>query len=369
MIYDTQIDLSVINNSHTQLIRRIPKGAAVLELGCATGYMSAYLTQALNCEVTGVEIDPEAAEQARAHCKEVITTDIEQPGWEQQLPQHRYDLILCADIIEHLRNPADLLRRLQPHLKQEGVLLASIPNAAHASIRLEMLEGRITYEQEGLLDRSHLHFYTYASIQALMAAAGFKPVELSYTFHDIADDIIRERLQRVGLEASDRFLQQLHAPEAVAYQFIIVAQSADFIETGADNLHELHDNPLQESMEVYHNLLNSLHNERTARSTHLKMIEERDAALSIQHQRVVELNNKSATLEQQIASLTSDIVIHINQLSTEQEQRQICSHALWALQQQIQRAEAKIASLIVENANREKEKQQQLQQLEASQLT
>ncbi len=254
--YDYRIDLSVENNSHTQLIRRVPKAAEVLELGCATGYMSEVLKRELGCRVTGVEYDAEAAERAREHVDELIVADVDRVGWDVPLAGRRFDVVTCADIIEHLKNPLVFLQTLREHLKSDGKLLVSVPNSAHVAIRLELLEGRLTYEDDGLLDRTHVHFYTHASLAALLRRAGFSIDEFSYTFHDLPDGLIGERLARVGLQLTEKALSVFHAPDAVAYQFIVAASVAESPQ--ADAAVELHDLPLRESMEVYRNLLAEL---------------------------------------------------------------------------------------------------------------
>lgn len=258
MKYDYQLHLEVENNSHTQIIRRVPKESSVLELGCATGYMSAHLQQQLGCRVTGVELDPEAARQAEAHCERVIQANVEDPSWLEQLQGEAFDVITCADILEHLHDPEALLRRLTGHLNPGGMLLASIPNAAHASLRLELLEGRFTYQDTGLLDRTHLHLFTHQAVRSIFGRAGYRVDELSYTFHDMADSVIRERLHRVGLEATKHALAYLHTPEAAAYQFIIIARPGSDQQPG-EPVPELTDKPLQDSLDVFSNMHDELH--------------------------------------------------------------------------------------------------------------
>ncbi|MCU7854230.1 MAG: class I SAM-dependent methyltransferase, partial [Candidatus Thiodiazotropha sp. (ex Lucinoma borealis)] len=144
--YDFKLDLGVENNSHTQLVRRIAPGSRVLELGCATGYMSDYLRSELGCYVVGVEIDRAMARKAEQHCDRVIVGDVQKGHWLKCLGDERFDIITCADILEHLRDPTSLLNSLPKLLNEGGRLLASVPNGAHAALRLELLEGRFTYE-------------------------------------------------------------------------------------------------------------------------------------------------------------------------------------------------------------------------------
>ena len=120
-----------------------------------------------------------------------------------------------------MQHPEDLLRRLKPLLLDEGQILISIPNIAHASVRLELLNGHFDYEKAGILDSTHLKFFTAESVQALLVNAGYQVHELDYTWHDLPDEVIARYLQNAGLEPTPQALAKFHEPDAMAYQFII----------------------------------------------------------------------------------------------------------------------------------------------------
>ena len=159
------------NNSRTRLVRWIPAKSRVLEVGCATGFMAEYLTRRLACRVTGVERDPEAARIATGRCERLIVGDVEEPDLIARCAGE-YDTIVFADVLEHLRDPEAVLRSLARYLVPGGRVLASIPNVAHWSIRCRVLAGRWNYQDRGILDRSHLRFFTRRSAHALFARAG-----------------------------------------------------------------------------------------------------------------------------------------------------------------------------------------------------
>jgi glycosyltransferase involved in cell wall biosynthesis/2-polyprenyl-3-methyl-5-hydroxy-6-metoxy-1,4-benzoquinol methylase len=288
--YDFKLDLNVENNSHTQLVRRIPAGSRVLELGCATGYMSDYLRQEKGCTVIGVEIDRGMAKKAKAVCDRVIVGDVQARGWLKSLADERFDIITCADILEHLRDPIALLKKLPGLLNESGRLLASLPNAAHASLRLELLEGRFTYEDTGLLDRTHLHLFTYNSLREMFARSGFRVDELTYTFHDMADSEIEKRLERMGFKANERGLALFHTPDAAAFQYIVSASPDS--DASIDEFPTLNDKPMASSVEVYRNLLDELHQAGSTAKTRLEMVEERDRILQQQQQTIETLNTE-----------------------------------------------------------------------------
>ena len=301
--YDHEIDLSVENNSHTQLILQVPHGVRVLDLGCATGRVARVLVEQRACRVTGVDQDASALEAAARWCERTLNLDLDAPGWAEALGEARFDVILMADVVEHVRDPEALLRDAAGLLAgPDAVVLASIPNGVHAAIRLEVLEGRLTYEDEGLLDRTHLHFFTHDSVRALFARAGWVVEALTYTFHDLSDEIIVERLRRVGLEAGERALARFHAPDAVAYQFVVRGRRPAPGEV-APVVRELHDFPLQGSMEYLRNLLAELQGTREVARNRAEVIEQqrlRLQELEAERSMRAQLESRLAVLERRV---------------------------------------------------------------------
>lgn len=209
------------NHSHTQIVNRVPQYSQVLELGCATGEMSRILKQACQAQVFGVEKDPHSAWQAQRHCDYVFTEDLDEADSLDALQFEKFDVITLVDVLEHLRHPEALLERLKPLLLEEGTILLSVPNVAHASVRLELLTGDFRYEEAGILDSTHLKFFTLKSLQGMLERCGFVINEIDYTWHDMPDSVITRYLRQVGIEVTPRILDYFHQPEAVAYQFII----------------------------------------------------------------------------------------------------------------------------------------------------
>jgi 2-polyprenyl-3-methyl-5-hydroxy-6-metoxy-1,4-benzoquinol methylase len=208
-----------LSASHRIVLDEVPDGAHVLDVGCATGYLAAELSRR-GCTVDGIEFDPAAAQQARAHCRAVVTGDLEAPSThadvEQMLENQRPDVIICADVLEHLRDPWAVLAWLRTLLAPGGRALISVPNIAHWTARRALLRGRFDYTDHGLFDRTHLRFFTRASAAELARRAGFA--------------IQRERLAGAPLplqsrvpaleRARDRCVHR--CPELFALQFVLV---------------------------------------------------------------------------------------------------------------------------------------------------
>ena len=159
-------------SSHSLLLGALPgagDGRRVLDAGCGPGYLGALLA-ARGYRVTGIESPGRAGADFPADV-ELIEADL-----DRGLPplDARYDFILCADVLEHLREPAALLGSLRAVLAPGGRLIASLPNSGHAYFRWTVLRGRFPAEDRGLFDRTHLHFYTWSGWRELFAGAGFR---------------------------------------------------------------------------------------------------------------------------------------------------------------------------------------------------
>jgi 2-polyprenyl-3-methyl-5-hydroxy-6-metoxy-1,4-benzoquinol methylase len=148
----------------------------VLDFGCWTGRAGRYLA-GRGCKMYGVEQAPEPAAKASEAYERVWTVDLTEEGtWTILSESAPYDTILWLDILEHLPNPEDALRRSLRLLIPGGLALFSIPNIAHWTIRRNLLLGRWNYTETGILDRTHLRFYTRKTARRLIEDAGLKIV-------------------------------------------------------------------------------------------------------------------------------------------------------------------------------------------------
>ena len=190
-------------------------GGLVLEGGVSSGYFARVLAAA-GLVVDGVELDADAAAQARSVCRNVWCADLAQLDPAQLAGP--YDALVFGDTLEHLADPTPVLRRLRAVLAPGGVLVASIPNVANWAIRLQLLAGRFRYTDRGILDRSHLRFYTEASVRALLRDAGFAPLEVHAA---VPVPLVRS----AGLARLTDRIGNLR-PSLFAYSFIITGRVA-----------------------------------------------------------------------------------------------------------------------------------------------
>ncbi len=150
------------SNKTLIIAKLIGTGKSVLDCGCGDGEIARALKQSGN-QVVGVEVDLNKAQVAKQSCDQVIIGDLETETEEilAQLNGFCFDYILFSDVLEHLINPLSTLRRYVVLLKKpEGQVIISLPNVAYWRVRLNLLFGRWKYRNEGVCDRTHLHFYT-----------------------------------------------------------------------------------------------------------------------------------------------------------------------------------------------------------------
>lgn len=175
--YAYEINLDDEGLTPVKLIRMVGENQRVLELGAASGHMSRVLKEKRGCTVVGVEIDPGWAELARPHCERIVVGDLDFLDFPQTFGDDRFDVILCADVLEHLRDPWRVLREACGYLKPGGRVVISVPNAAFHGILAEMCNAKFGYRKLGLLDQTHLRFFTRRELELLVLTAGMVPLE------------------------------------------------------------------------------------------------------------------------------------------------------------------------------------------------
>ena len=215
------VDPTARNTSHTLVLELVGSNRRVLDVGCATGFLGEALA-AQGCSVTGVEIDPEAAEKARAHLDEVVEADLNVTALADLFTDREFDVIIFADVLEHLTDPDTVLRSAVQLLAAGGAVVISIPNVTHGSLRLALLQGRWDYRETGLLDRTHIRFFTREAVVRMVAGAGLHIKELLGT---VLDPLGCE------VEIDDETLPGTivdwvrHQPDGLTYQFVLRAEA------------------------------------------------------------------------------------------------------------------------------------------------
>jgi 2-polyprenyl-3-methyl-5-hydroxy-6-metoxy-1,4-benzoquinol methylase len=202
------------------LARMVEPGQRVLELGTGPGTVTRILHDK-GCKVTGVEMDPDTLATCAPFCERTLQANLEDPLWWQPLDGERFEVIICADVLEHLRDPRPLLEKLPVFLREGGCVLMSLPNASHLTIVASLLGGRFPYQKNGLLDNTHLKFYGREDLDALLRECGF----LWQHWHTVQVDPSQAELKQYwnDLEESDREFLKARCADGMVYQHVVRA--------------------------------------------------------------------------------------------------------------------------------------------------
>jgi len=212
-------------SSHSVILRLAGQGGGrrLLDVGAAHGYLAAAL-RSQGFRVTGIEADGVLGEEAAKHCDEFLLLDLDGPLPEFAQP---FDLMVFGDVLEHLKDPAAVLREFANSLKDDGAAIISLPNVANIYVRVNLLFGRFEYQDRGLLDRTHLRFFTRSSFRRFLHETGLEIETLTAT--PIPLPLV------VPLRRQGAIFAALHAANAwlartwqtlFGYQFVAVARKA-----------------------------------------------------------------------------------------------------------------------------------------------
>ncbi|MBW4509778.1 MAG: methyltransferase domain-containing protein [Scytonematopsis contorta HA4267-MV1] len=210
------------NSSLKKMLRFIGDNKRVVDFGCATGNFAQLLSQK-GCIVTGVDINPEVAQSAKKYCEDFILADLDFVSVTEILADNEYDVAIFGDVLEHLKNPWKVLEETKNILKKDGYVVASIPNIAHGAIRLALLQGRFEYMKEGILDNTHLRFFTRKTVEDLFEKSGYLVTNIDKTVLNFLSD--SDLIPKINISdfQNDIFQQINNDEDANTLQFIICA--------------------------------------------------------------------------------------------------------------------------------------------------
>ncbi|WP_291517000.1 methyltransferase domain-containing protein [Acidovorax sp.] len=199
-------------------------GATVLDLGCGSGALGQFLKETRQCTADGVTLSQAEARIASPHYRQVEVADLETADLPAMFPERRYDFIVCADVLEHLKHPEQVLKACRNLLEPDGKVLISVPNAGYSGLVAELLEGEFRYREEGLLDRTHLRFFTRRSLVRFMSDQRWQINSLDTITRELPESEFKVAFDSLPAGVA-RYL--LGANDALTYQFICVASPAE----------------------------------------------------------------------------------------------------------------------------------------------
>lgn len=164
------------------------KGLTVLDVGCSNGVNGEYLLRTgIAKSVTGIEFDPDMAEEARSKLTQVIIGDIESLNFECIFEKSKFDLIIFGDVLEHLKNPQKVLKHFALYLNFQGKVIISVPNMQHINAIYNLaIKGYWPRNERGIFDKTHLQIFTLKNLQEMIYNSNLevKIVKRNYRFRD-----------------------------------------------------------------------------------------------------------------------------------------------------------------------------------------
>ena len=201
----------------------VPPQSRVLDVGCGTGALSVVLRDVCHATVFGVEPDPDRAARTAERGIEVhagvLTSELRRSVGE-------FDIAIYADVLEHLSDPLHELHTVKPFVKPGGLVIVSVPNVAHWSVRLDLLCGRFRYAEYGIMDATHLRWFTEETIRQLMAQAGIDVVGVQQTAGVMLQCYRETRLAKLNEARRSAMVRRLSRrfPRLFGCQHIVVGR-------------------------------------------------------------------------------------------------------------------------------------------------
>ncbi len=210
-------------SSHQQIATIIRRwgGGPILDIGAAQGFLG-QLLQGSGLAIDAVEPNPDWAANAAPYYRQVWPLTVEQAP----VPTGVYRVVVCADVLEHTTDPVAVLRRLRAIATEDALFIVSLPNVAHIAVRMLLLFGQFPRMERGILDRTHLHFYTRSTARGLLAEAGLHTVRVRPTGFPL-DELWRggEGTTMFRLLMRLQHLALLIAPTLFAWLWVLVARA------------------------------------------------------------------------------------------------------------------------------------------------
>lgn len=207
--------------THMLILEHIAPHSRVLDIGCSRGYIGGYLTKEKGCEVWGIEPDKDSYNEAITKGYHVLANQTIEEALEGDVfRDQQFDYIVIGDVVEHLIDPESVLRMIRRFLNAKGRLILSLPNVAHYSTRLRLLRGQWNMTDSGIMDRTHLHFYTLRTATELLERCGWRVASVR------PRGDLERWFRRIGMEHFGK--RMIFAfPALFAIQFIFVCYNKE----------------------------------------------------------------------------------------------------------------------------------------------
>ncbi len=211
--YDQKVDYDKIGNGRRRGIEKLIgpiDGLIILDIGCGRGHLGAMLKKRGSVKVFGVDISNDAIGEAKQVLDGAYIANLESDAIPSEIMSQHFDFIVISEVLEHLFFPEKLLQKIKPIVDTNTKILITVPNLLFWKNRLQILLGNFDYTASGLMDRGHIHFFSWGSLSKMLESGGLKILDIA---HNIPT-------------GGTQFLGHLW-PGLFAYQFILVAKYED----------------------------------------------------------------------------------------------------------------------------------------------
>lgn len=218
--YDYVLNLES-HTSQAYIAKEIDDNSDILEFGTANGVLTKYLKEEKKCRVYGVEYDVDDANIASEFTESMYVGDIEKFEWIEKYSDKKFDFIIFADVLEHLYYPKKVLEKVKTFLNENGKIVISIPNVSHNSIIMQLLNDEFNYNKTGLLDNTHIRFFTKLTLEKMISECGYFINKKNAIYKYPEETEFSQCYQDFNTQISD-FLKQRKCGEI--YQFVYTIQ-------------------------------------------------------------------------------------------------------------------------------------------------
>jgi 2-polyprenyl-3-methyl-5-hydroxy-6-metoxy-1,4-benzoquinol methylase len=219
-VYQSNVDPLRANNSHSIALQLIGHDKKVLEVGSAGGHVTTAI-KSQNNYVVAIEKDGRFYDQLLTIADKAIITDLDWLDLREKCGEEKFDVVLAGDVLEHCLHPDLVLLQFHNLLEKDGYIVLSIPNIAHGDVRLSLLQGHFKYRETGLLDQTHIRFFTRDTLELLLSRNGFETTETYGTTAELGTTEFGPVPSTVPSEAIDYVRADR---DSNIYQFVVKAR-------------------------------------------------------------------------------------------------------------------------------------------------
>jgi 2-polyprenyl-3-methyl-5-hydroxy-6-metoxy-1,4-benzoquinol methylase len=220
--YEYAVDTTA-DTAPARVVRMIGNSQHVLEVGSGPGSITKQLKGAGNCTITALEIDPVAIELVRPFCEAVHSADLNATDWDSVLEGRKFEVVLAADVLEHVYDPLAVLKKMASLVRDDGRVVLSLPHVGHSAVAACLLLEDFDYRDWGLLDKTHIRFFGLKNIQALVENSGMVITRAEFVVRHPDETEFAEKWGKLSRSVQQALLSNKYG---FVYQVVLEAKIA-----------------------------------------------------------------------------------------------------------------------------------------------